>query len=152
MRTLTSSVIGALALVAMLFSLYATAQASIREHEFETEAQRQLYQTLTQELRCPKCQNQNIADSDAGLAKDLRNEVAKMVKQGMTSVEAIQAATIHAADVMGWGNQVGQINPGFFADIVALRDNPISNIQALEKIDVVIKGGQLYKLEGKLFN
>jgi len=54
--------------------------------------------------------------------------------------------------VMGWGNQVGRINPGFFADIVALRDNPISNIQALEKIDVVIKGGQLYKLEGKLFN
>ena len=75
-----------------------------------------------------------------------------MVKQGMTSVEAIQAATIHAADVMGWGSQVGSINPGFFADIVALRDNPISNIQALEKIDVVIKGGQLYKLEGKLFN
>ncbi len=75
-----------------------------------------------------------------------------MVKNGMTPTEAIQAATIHAADVMGWGNQVGSINPGFFADIVALRDNPISNIQALEKIDVVIKGGQLYKLEGKLFN
>ena len=67
MRTLTSSVIGALALVATLFSLYATAQAAIREHEFETEAQRQLYQTLTQELRCPKCQNQNIADSNAPL-------------------------------------------------------------------------------------
>ena len=95
-----------------------------------------------------------VYGTDAGVYPHGNNakQFSYMVKQGMTSVEAIQAATIHAADVMGWGNQVGRINPGFFADIVALRDNPISNIQALEKIDVVIKGGQLYKLEGKLFN
>ena len=95
-----------------------------------------------------------VYGTDAGVYPhgDNAKQFSYMVKHGMTSVEAIQAATIHAADVMGWGNQVGQINPGFFADIVALRDNPISNIQALEKIDVVIKGGQLYKLEGKLFN
>ncbi len=86
-----------------------------------------------------------VYGTDAGVYPhgDNAKQFSYMVKQGMTSVEAIQAATIHAADV---------INPGFFADIVALRDNPISNIQALEKIDVVIKGGQLYKLEGKLFN
>ena len=95
-----------------------------------------------------------VYGTDAGVYPhgDNAKQFSYMVKQGMTSVEAIQAATIHAADVMGWGNQVGRINPGFFADIVALRDNPISDIQALEKIDVVIKGGQLYKLEGKLFN
>ncbi len=95
-----------------------------------------------------------VYGTDAGVYPhgDNAKQFSYMVKQGMTSVEAIQAATVHAADVMGWGNQVGQINSGFFADIVALRDNPISNIQALEKIDVVIKGGQLYKLEGKLFN
>ena len=95
-----------------------------------------------------------VYGTDAGVYPhgDNAKQFSYMVKQGMTSVEAIQAATIHAADVMGWGNQVGSINPGFFADIVALRDNPINNIQALEKIDVVIKGGQLYKLEGKLFN
>ena len=95
-----------------------------------------------------------VYGTDAGVYPhgDNAKQFSYMVKQGMTSVKAIQAATIHAADVMGWGNQVGRINPGFFADIVALRDNPISNIQALEKIDVVIKGGQLYKLEGKLFN
>jgi len=94
-----------------------------------------------------------VYGTDAGVYPhgDNAKQFSYMVKQGMTSVEAIQAATVHAADVMGWGNQVGRINPGFFADIVALRDNPISNIQALEKIDVVIKGGQLYKLEGKTF-
>ena len=94
-----------------------------------------------------------VYGTDAGVYPhgDNAKQFSYMVKQGMTSVEAIQAATVHAADVMGWGNQVGRINPGFFADIVALRDNPIGNIQALEKIDVVIKGGQLYKLEGKTF-
>ena len=51
-------------------------------HEFDTEQQRLDYQQLTEELRCLVCQNQNIADSDAGLAKDLRNEVAKLIKQG----------------------------------------------------------------------
>ena len=94
-----------------------------------------------------------VYGTDAGVYPhgDNAKQFSYMVKHGMTSVEAIQAATVHAADVMGWGNQVGRINPGFFADIVALRDNPISDIQALEKIDVVIKGGQLYKLEGKTF-
>jgi imidazolonepropionase-like amidohydrolase len=94
-----------------------------------------------------------VYGTDAGVYPhgDNAKQFVYMVRQGMTSIEAIQAATIHAADVMGWGNQVGQINPGFFADIIALRDNPISNIQALENIDVVIKGGQLYKLDGKTF-
>ena len=94
-----------------------------------------------------------VYGTDAGVYPhgDNAKQFFYMVRQGMTSIEAIQAATIHAADVMGWGNQVGQINPGFFADIIALRDNPISNIQALENIDVVIKGGQLYKLDGKTF-
>ncbi|MCF6287883.1 MAG: cytochrome c-type biogenesis protein CcmH [Proteobacteria bacterium] len=53
-------------------------------HEFDTEQQRLNYQQLTEELRCLVCQNQNISGSDAGLAKDLRNEVAKLIKQGQS--------------------------------------------------------------------
>jgi len=67
--------------------LLANTVLAIDIHEFETEQQRLDYQQLTEELRCLVCQNQNIADSDAGLAKDLRNEVAKMVKQDMSQVE-----------------------------------------------------------------
>jgi imidazolonepropionase-like amidohydrolase len=95
-----------------------------------------------------------VYGTDAGVYPhgDNAKQFSYMVKNGMTPTEAIQAATIHAADVMGWGNQVGQINSGFFADIVALRDNPIDDIKALENIEVVIKGGQLFKLEEKLFN
>lgn len=56
-------------------------------HEFDNEEQRLDYQQLTEELRCLVCQNQNIADSDAGLAKDLRNEVAKLIKQGQNQIQ-----------------------------------------------------------------
>jgi len=95
-----------------------------------------------------------VYGTDAGVYPhgDNAKQFSYMVKNGMTPTEAIQAATIHAADVMGWGNQVGQINAGFFADIVALRDNPIDDIKALENIEVVIKGGRLFKLEEKFFN
>ena len=95
-----------------------------------------------------------VYGTDAGVYPhgDNAKQFSYMVKNGMTPTESIQAATIHAADVMGWGNQVGQINAGFFADIVALRDNPIDDIKALENIEVVIKGGRLFKLEEKFFN
>ncbi len=56
-------------------------------HEFETEQQRLDYQQLTIEIRCLVCQNQNIADSDATLAKDLRNEISKLVKQGQDQTQ-----------------------------------------------------------------
>ena len=95
-----------------------------------------------------------VYGTDAGVYPhgDNAKQFSYMVKNGMTPTESIQAATIHAADVMGWGDQVGQINLGFFADIVALRDNPIDDIKALEDIDVVIKGGQVFKLEQKFSN
>ena len=95
-----------------------------------------------------------VYGTDAGVYPhgDNAKQFSYMVKNGMTPTEAIQAATIHAADVMGWSNQVGQIDSGFFADIVALRDNPIDDIKTLENIEVVIKGGRLFKLEEKLFN
>lgn len=66
----------------IIYLLFVNTTFAIDIHEFESETQRLDYQQLTEELRCLVCQNQNIADSDAGLAKDLRNEVAKLIKQG----------------------------------------------------------------------
>ena len=74
-----------LLLLPLLIMAFSTKAIDI--HEFETEEQRLDYQQLTVELRCLVCQNQNIADSDAGLAKDLRNEVAKLIKQGQNQIE-----------------------------------------------------------------
>lgn len=64
----------------LLLSLSAVAEISV--YQFDNEAQRSQFEQLTHELRCPKCQNQSIADSDAQLAGDLRQRVYKMVKQG----------------------------------------------------------------------
>lgn len=67
--------------LAVLFFVNATNANSNEAQAFETEAQRQMYLRLTQELRCPKCQNQNIADSNSQIAIDLRNQVARLIKE-----------------------------------------------------------------------
>ncbi len=56
--------------------------AAIEVHEFDDPDKEQLFKQLTAELRCPKCQNQSIADSDAALAVDLREKVYQMVQSG----------------------------------------------------------------------
>lgn len=60
------------------------AQAVIETYEFDNEAQEQLYYEIINELRCPKCQNQTIADSDAPLSRDLRFIVQQKIKAGET--------------------------------------------------------------------
>jgi imidazolonepropionase-like amidohydrolase len=72
-------------------------------------------------------------------------QFAYMVEWGMTPMEAIQAATSRAAFYMGWDNQVGAVETGFLADLVAIKGNPLDDISLLENVDVVIKGGLLFK-------
>jgi len=87
-------------------------------HEFANEQQRLDYQQLTEELRCLVCQNQNIADSDAGLAKDLRNEVAKMVKQDMSQAEITDYLVNRYGDFVRY-------NPPMRADTIVLWVMPL---------------------------
>ncbi|HVU18629.1 MAG TPA: amidohydrolase family protein [Candidatus Didemnitutus sp.] len=68
-----------------------------------------------------------------------------MVKWGMTPMQAIQAATVNAADLLGWNTKVGQLAPGFFADLVAVKGDPLADVTVLEKVDFVMKGGVIYK-------
>ena len=65
------------------------AQAAIDAYEFESEAERERYRTLVEELRCPKCQNQNIADSNAPIAMDLRREIFRMLEEGQSNEQII---------------------------------------------------------------
>ncbi|MGY3869984.1 cytochrome c-type biogenesis protein [Aeromonas crassostreae] len=67
----------------------ALGRAAIDVYQFDNEQQEQTFRELTRELRCPKCQNQDIADSNAGLAKDLRDKTYQMVHQGKEKQEVI---------------------------------------------------------------
>src|ERR1700751_5639133 len=72
-------------------------------------------------------------------------EFAYMVKWGMTPAQAIQSATKTAAELLGWSDQVGAIDAGKFADIVAVSGDPLGDVSVLEKVDFVMKGGKIYK-------
>ncbi|KTD95761.1 MULTISPECIES: cytochrome c-type biogenesis protein [unclassified Pseudoalteromonas] len=73
--------------LSLLLTTSALAQAD--RYVFDTDEQAVRFEELTKELRCPKCQNQNIADSDAIVAKDLRERVVELVKEGNTKDEVI---------------------------------------------------------------
>ncbi|PTU73316.1 cytochrome c-type biogenesis protein [Pseudomonas mangrovi] len=73
-------------------------QAAIDTYEFDNEADRQRYRTLVEELRCPKCQNQNIADSNAPIAMDLRAEIYRMLEEGRSNDEIIQHLVLRYGD------------------------------------------------------
>ncbi len=68
-----------------------------------------------------------------------------MTRYGMTPLQAIQAATIHAADLMGWADQIGAIEPGKFADMIAVDESPLGDIKQLEHVRFVMKGGAVVK-------
>jgi imidazolonepropionase-like amidohydrolase len=72
-------------------------------------------------------------------------EFKYMVEWGMTPAEAIHAATVTASELLGMQNQIGTIEVGKFADIVAVPGDPLQDITALEKVDFVMKGGVVYK-------
>lgn len=74
-------------LLALLFSLTAPAQEVL---QFDNEAQRQLYQQLTAELRCPQCQNQNIADSHAVVAVDMRQKTYQLIREGKDRQQVLE--------------------------------------------------------------
>jgi len=72
-------------------------------------------------------------------------EFAYMVKWGMTPAQALRSATTSAAELLGWSDQVGSIEAGKFADIVAVPGDPLADVSQLENVDFVMKGGKVYK-------
>jgi imidazolonepropionase-like amidohydrolase len=68
-----------------------------------------------------------------------------MVRWGMTPMQAIQAATVNAAALIGWSKDVGALSPGHFADMVAVKGDPLDDISVLEHVDHVMKGGEIVR-------
>jgi imidazolonepropionase-like amidohydrolase len=68
-----------------------------------------------------------------------------MVKLGLTPLQAIQAATINDADLLGWSDKVGTLEPGKWADVVAVDGDPLADVTTLERVKFVMKGGETIK-------
>jgi imidazolonepropionase-like amidohydrolase len=85
--------------------------------------------------------------TDAGVYDHGKNgkEFGYMVEAGMPALAAIQSATITNAMLLGVANEIGQIKPNFFADIIAVNENPLDNIKTLENVTFVMKNGVIYK-------
>jgi len=72
---------------------------------------------------------------------DNAKQFAKMIEWGMKPLDAIQASTINAADLLGSSKKAGSIEAGYFADVIAVEGNPLENVRALESVKFVMKGG-----------
>jgi len=73
-------------------------------------------------------------------------ELAVYVEQfGMAPLAAIQTGTINAADLMGWSDKVGAIDPGKWADLIAVKGDPLHDLRLLQHVEFVMKGGVIYK-------
>lgn len=87
--------------------------------------------------------------TDAGVYPHGGNakQFAYLLKYGLTSIEAIQSATVNAAELLGWADRVGSIEPGKFADLIAVAGDPVKDVTTLEQVKFVMKGGQVVKNE-----
>jgi len=113
----------------------------IRKNDETTEAQRQVF------TKAYKAGVPITYGTDAGVYPhgDNAKQFVIMVQRGMTPMDAIKAATSVAAVFVGWEEDVGSITVGRFGDLIAVRGDPLSDISVLQHIDVVVKGGLVFR-------
>ena len=76
---------------------------------------------------------------------DNAKQFGKMVEWGMKPLDAIQAATVNAADLLGWADKIGALETGHYADLIAVRGDPASDVRVLESVKFVMKGGTVVR-------
>jgi imidazolonepropionase-like amidohydrolase len=91
-----------------------------------------------------------VMGTDSGIGPHGQNlrELGLLCKAGMEPMEALQAGTKHAAELLGWQDKIGTIEPGKLADVVICATNPLIDIQSLgtpDNIQVVVKEGKIFK-------
>lgn len=86
--------------------------------------------------------------TDVGPGTDLR-EFGLMHKDGMSNMDIIVSATRSAAELIGVGDQIGAVQEGRYADLVATAGDPLADLTELERVEFVMKGGVVYKLNGR---
>ena len=148
-------------LFVLLLALGSSAQATIETYTFDTPAQEQAYKHLVDELRCLVCQNQNLADSNAELAQDLRREIRTMIGAGKSDKEIIDFMVVRYGDfvlyrppvkgitLLLWGGPIALLLLGLFVLQRYLRqrarrmadDRPLSAAEA-GRAEALLKEGE----------
>ena len=72
-------------------------------------------------------------------------ELVLMVKYGMSPLAALQADLLNGAKLLGWAGQIGSLEPGYFADVIAVAGDPLQDISVLQNVTFVMKGGVVYR-------
>jgi imidazolonepropionase-like amidohydrolase len=72
-------------------------------------------------------------------------ELVLMVKYGMTPLATLQACLLNGAKLLGWPGQIGELKPGYFADVIAVSGDPLQDITAVQKVSFVMKDGVVYR-------
>ena len=87
------------------------------------------------------------AGSDAGdfPHRDATRELLLMAEYGMAPLKVLQAATLTNAELLGWQDRIGTIDPGKFADLIAVEGNPVEEIAAVRRVRFVMKGGAVFR-------
>jgi imidazolonepropionase-like amidohydrolase len=114
----------------------------LRKNDETTDAQREVFKKAYQ-AGVPIIYGTDAAVYPHG---DNALQFAIMVGLGMTPMDAIRAATSVAAEYLGWQNDVGAIIQGRHGDVIAVRGDPLQDITVLQRVDVVVKGGLVFKI------
>jgi imidazolonepropionase-like amidohydrolase len=114
----------------------------LRKNLETTEVQRQAF------TRAVRAGVPMVFGTDAGVFPHGLNarQFKIMVKRGMTPMQAIQSATSVAAHYLGTEADVGSLEPGKLGDLIAVRGDPLMDITVLENVEVVLKGGLIFRL------
>jgi imidazolonepropionase-like amidohydrolase len=113
----------------------------LRKNEETTDAQRQGF------AKCVEAGVKIAYGTDSGVYPHgmSAKQLAYMVKFGMTPMQALQSATVVAAELMGWQGRVGAIEPGGLADLIAVEGDPLEDLDRFTDVAFVMKGGEVVK-------
>jgi imidazolonepropionase-like amidohydrolase len=87
----------------------------------------------------------NGADSGPLAHGENAHELETLVADGLTPLQALRAATVNDAKMLGWGDRLGAVKTGFWADLIAVKGDPTKDIAAIRQVQLVMKAGTIYK-------
>jgi imidazolonepropionase-like amidohydrolase len=115
----------------------------LRKNDETTQAQRAMFE------KCVAAGVRIAFGTDSGIYPHGLNarQLAYHVRHGQTALDAIRSATLQAAQLMGWEDRIGRLEPGLYADLVAVAGDPLTDVRLLEYVRFVMKGGEVVRDE-----